>query len=408
MRAFIPFTVAGLLATFVGLSIVASTVRSAANDDFEPSERIILMQTGRVLKGVASRNAGGWLVEQANGRIQVPLDQVTLVATSLADAYRKQRDSIVEPTPATHMSLAQWCISYRLHDEARDELKKCLRLDPDHSAARKLLYRLDESLDPATVKKPAPIDRNSLRTPDGFMVPDAESLGGLSSEAAVTFTQRIQPLLVNKCGNTSCHGTIKSGERSEGFHLTPVRIGTTAHRLYTERNLAEVMRYIDLKDPGQSPLMILPQGTHAGTAGVFHGTSGHTQIKMLRSWIKTVADEKRAEEEEFAVRPSIVAKARQAFAEVQAANPEWPEDNQEKIPRKLPANPAATPLSGNPLKGPGDSQPESADRNVLQASARQTDDSHATSKETYRDDEHSTDPFDPDIFNRRFHSSPRR
>lgn len=403
VRAFVHHTVTPFLAILVGLSIVVSAWRCVASDDHEPSERVILMQSGRVLTGVATRNAGGWLVEQANGRIQVPIEQVTLVANSMVDAYRKQRDAIVEPTPATHMALAQWCISYRLHNEARDELKKCLKLDADHSAARKLLHRLDETLDPVEMKKPAAIDKNTLRTADGFMIPDAESLGGLSSDAAITFTQRIQPLLVNKCGNTSCHGTTKPGERDAGFHLTPVRPGNTAHRLYTERNLAEVMRYIDRNDPGQSPLLTLPQGTHAGTAGVFNGTTGHAQIKMLRSWIKTVADEKRAQDEEFAVRPSIVAKARQAVAEVQAANPDWPEENPEKIPRKLPVNTAAT-----PLKGGSEFKPETPDRKVQQASDQRPEAGNIQSKVSPRDVERTADPFDPEVFNRRFHSPPRR
>ena len=162
----------------VALSLTALSL-SARADEGEVRERVIVMTSGRILTGQTTRNAGGWLVEHASGRVQVPGDQVKVVADSMRDAYRKQRDAIVEPTPATHVMLAQWCITYRLNDEARDELKKCLKRDPEHEEARKLLRRLDESLTAKTVTPQSTV--LPLRTPDGFVVPDVESLGGLSA-----------------------------------------------------------------------------------------------------------------------------------------------------------------------------------------------------------------------------------
>lgn len=408
MRACLSFPACLILATTVGLSAAVTFVLPVFGDDSEARERVILMNSGRILTGFASRNAGGWLVEQSNGRVQVPGEQVKIVADSLVDAYRKQRDSVVEPTPATHLALAQWCISYRLHGEARDELRKCLKLDPDDSSARKLLRRLDDMLDPPMDKRAGPAERAPLRSPEGFLVPDAESLGGLSTDAALSFTQRIQPLLVNKCGNASCHGTTSHTEKSSGFHLMPVRSGTNAHRLYTERNLAEVVRYIDLQEPSLSPLVAIPQGAHGGTAGVFHGTNGNAQIKMLRAWIKTVAAEKRSEEEELADRPSIFNKSRVTAlpprelvadpgAEALEANSpgnvgtRTVEDAAVKadktLVRTVPNPNAVIPASGKDARGNRDEKPAAA--------------AAATTAE-------KIDAFDPDVFNRQFHASPRR
>ncbi len=409
MRACLTFPACLILATTVCLSVVVTFVLPVLGDDSEAQERVILMNSGRILTGFATRNAGGWLVEQSNGRVQVPGDQVKIVADSLVDAYRKQRDSVVEPTPATHIALAQWCISYRLHGEARDELRKCLKLDPDDASARKLIRRLEAVLEPAMDKRAGPAERAPLRSPEGFLVPDAESLGGLSTDAALNFTQRIQPLLVNKCGNASCHGTTSHTEKSSGFHLMPVRSGTSAHRLYTERNLAEVMRYIDLREPSLSPLVAIPQGAHGGTAGVFHGTNGNTQIKMLRAWIKTVAAEKRAEEEELADRPSIFNKSRK---------PVMP-------PRELAADPLAEELEASGTGNVGTRAVESAPgtRDVAAAKADKTSmravpnsnsviPASGTDARGKRDEKPAAagtvDAFDPDVFNRQFHTSPRR
>ena len=67
------------LAAF-GLSLVAALALTAQADDVGLRDRVIVMNSGRILTGQMTRNAGGWLVEQANGRVQVPEDQVKLVA----------------------------------------------------------------------------------------------------------------------------------------------------------------------------------------------------------------------------------------------------------------------------------------------------------------------------------------
>ena len=372
-----------LLAAF-GLSVVASLALTVRADDGAMRDRVIVMNSGRILTGQMTRNAGGWLVEQANGRVQVPEDQVKLVADNLREAYRKQRDAIVEPTPATHMMLAQWCISYRLHDEARDELKKCLNRDSDHEEARKVLRRLDESL---TVKPVAPAASLSpLRTPEGFVVPEVESLGGLSKATATAFTTRVQPLLMNKCGNASCHGAASRGE----FKLHAIRFGSSGHRIYTERNLAEALRYIDIKDPALSPLIAVPQGSHGGTAAIFHGPQSAEQLKTLRNFIKQVAHEKQLEERELAQRPSVLDKQKPSHREVDVAV-----TTASGLSRR---DTAVMPAAASAAT----SKSRVVTANVIEPDSRSPrslpDDDTAIPL-----DDAPHDPFDPDVFNRRFH-----
>ena len=383
MRALPVVRVGVVVLAAYGLSLVVSLALTARAGEDGMRERVIVMNSGRILTGQMTRNAGGWLVEQANGRVQVPEDQVKLVADSLRDAYRKQRDAIVEPTPATHMMLAQWCISYRLHDEARDELKKCLKRDPDHEEARKLLRRLDDSL---TVKPVPAATLSPLKTPDGFVVPEVESLGGLSKETATAFTARVQPLLMNKCGNASCHGSASEG----AFKLNSIRFGSNGHRLYTERNLAEVLRYIDIHDPALSPLMAVPQGSHGGTAAIFHGPQSAEQLKSLRNFIRLVAKEKQVEERELAQRPSVLGKRKSSPGEVDASTTMPSESS--------PRNTTVTPVAASIPTA----RPRIATANGIEIGSPRTlpDDDTAIPL-----DETSNDAFDPDVFNRRFHGA---
>lgn len=371
-----------LLAVF-GLSLVVLLALTVRADEDGMRERVIVMNSGRILTGQMTRNAGGWLVEQANGRVQVPADQVKLVADNLRDAYRKQRDAIVEPTPATHVMLAQWCISYRLYDEARDELIKCLKRDPDHEEARKLLRRLDDSL---TVKPVATAGTLSTwKTPDGFVMPEVESLGGLSKETAIAFTSRVQPLLMNKCGNASCHGSAAGNE----FKLYSIRVGSNGHRLYTERNLAEVLRHIDIRDPALSPLIAIPQGSHGGTSAIFHGPQSAEQLKALRNFIKQVAKEKLTEEQELAQRPSVLGKKKPSPGDVEATT---------KISEPSRRDTALTPAAASTTTT---ARPRIATANGVRGDSPQTlpDDDTALPLA-----EAPNDPFDPDVFNRRFHA----
>lgn len=263
------------------------------HDTEDTREQLVLFTNGRMLSGRVSRNGGGYLIEQANGRIQVPADDVKFVAKDLRDAYRKQRDSIVEPTPATHLALANWCISHRLLDEANDELKKCLNADPENQEARRLLQRLTDSF--RTNLPPKVVEPMPLKTVDGFLQPEVESLGGLSKETAAQFTSRVQPLLLNKCGNASCHGSTSTNP----FKLTPARLGSMGSRQNTERNLAETLKYLDMEDVASSHLLRATKGSHGGKGTIFIGPAGSDQMKQLREWALTVAKEKHAKDEEF-------------------------------------------------------------------------------------------------------------
>ncbi len=258
----------------------------------EPHEQLVMLSSGRILSGQIQRNAGGYLVERPGGSVQITVDDAFFIADDLRGLYRKQRDATVHPTPSTYLSLANWCISVRLHDEARDELKKCLKVDPDNNEARRLLQRMTDTIRsslPSSAVRSAP-----RRTHDGFLQMDFESLGGLSRETATLFTSRIQPLLLNKCGNASCHGQASPNE----FRLVSARIGGNGSRQNSERNLAATLKFVDTDDVASSPLLNMTD-SHGGKGSIFVGTAGSEQIRLLRNWARSVAAEKQATKREL-------------------------------------------------------------------------------------------------------------
>ncbi len=366
----------------LGLATMAVRGEQGANPDPEDTrERLVMLTSGRILSGQVSRNAGGYLVEQQNGRVQVSADEVRFIVNDLKEAYRQQRDSVVHPTPSTHVALANWCISHRLNDEARDELRKCLKSDPENEEARRLLQRLTDTMRAGlapVVAPPAP-----LKTADGFLQPNVESLGGLSRESATMFTSRIQPILLNKCGNASCHGTTSSN----GFRLSNARNHGNGSRQTSERNLAETMRYIDFDDVSQSQLLSLSKGSHGGRGAIFTGSAASDQFKLLRSWAVTVVREKQAEANELEQMPNITGKKNGKSAKPRVTQASLADDDQESttsqedVAELLPAS-GSTIAKPRKVSKPREISPDPSDTEATPALQ-------------------PFDPFDPEVFNRR-------
>jgi hypothetical protein len=146
-----------------------------------------------------------------------------------------------------------------------------------------MLQRVDALLDPP---EPAVEQRAPVRQIGGFEVAEVSALAGLDPEHARFFTERVQPILMNKCGNASCHGPAAENE----FRLTRVRLTGGAHRVHSERNLAVTLKYVDRRSPDRSPLLLVPQGNH-GRAGraIFDGPFGDEQFGTIREWVRGIA-----------------------------------------------------------------------------------------------------------------------
>ena len=248
---------------------------------------LLVMKTGRTIGGRISQSAGGYVIEQPHGTIVVPFELVEFPARDEREAVKLFRQRTPNPTAGFHVGLAQWCLRYQLLDEARDELRAALLVEPHRADARNMLRRLNDVLDPPE----PPADHKAardIRTEDGFDLPEATSLAGLAPDTARIFTERVQPILMNKCGNVACHGSAADRE----FRLTRVRLTGGAHRVHSERNLAATLSYVDRRHPDRSPLVVIPQGNH-GRAGrtVFSGPFGNEQLETLRDWVRQVAEQ---------------------------------------------------------------------------------------------------------------------
>lgn len=275
----------------IALMVTSQAGREAWADDVVPApvpasdtpQQIIVLLTGRVITGDVVERPGGYLVNNEIGQVVIPFTQVRLTAADLPDAYRKLKAGITSPTATAHVTLGEWCFTNRLYDSAREQAKAALLLEPQRTDARTLLKQVEQvALGGASWEIAEPVVAKSR---DGFVKEEVRSLDGLSPSVTKDFVRRVQPLVLNKCGNAACHGSPGPSD----FRLTPVRLGMSGFRGLTDRNLSALLKLIDVQQPEASPLLVVPSGVHGGNGSIWTGPRADDQLAELRDWVRRAA-----------------------------------------------------------------------------------------------------------------------
>lgn len=278
-------------AVAAGETPVAASPGQASSDQEStgPVEGILVMKSGAVVAGKIVRSGDFYKVIGPYGQGHFPAELVKLKAADLDDAYQKLREIAKSHHSANaRITLARWCLTHHLDNQARLELHEALVLEPDSQDAKRLLRDAEESI--RSKQKYSAVEQPSISArgarPASSADDETVTLGGLSHEQALQFTRRIQPLLVNTCASAGCH----SRDSQNGFRLQNAAPGTNANRNATERNLAQILEHIDIKKPRASSLLTAP-GRHHGRNGrpVFVGPRGDEKRGELEKWIVAVA-----------------------------------------------------------------------------------------------------------------------
>jgi hypothetical protein len=377
--------------------------------DAQPPTLMVLFD-GRVMYGQISERPGGYMIEAPDSKQVIPHQMIRLLASSLEDAYVKQRDTMKMPTAGDHLLLAQWCLDNKLYGPTTEQLEAALKLEPNRSEARRLL------LEVAALTQPqAPAGGLRYTGTTGRSTQIERTAAGISPDAQAEFVRRVQPILVNRCGNATCHGS--AAENS--FKLINVRSGQRQQRLETETNLAAVLQQINSAKPAESPLLVRSMDPDSRAhRGAFSAAAGTSQQDRLREWVRQVARDQRGtnpakeawatDESEFAAQAAYAFGAdpsktprddgvRQAAGEVEIAEPDAADAEVEsplliEIPRTPQAKPQTAPAGGNRNRVPPSTQ----------GTTRTPKEQSALLRQILEEDR--PDAFDPNEFNRKAHS----
>ncbi len=349
--------------------MVAASVTEADEPQLLPQTGILVLRTGRVLRGDIVRVGDRYVVAVGeHDEVGVPVDAVEMQCASLQEAYARQRNQLpTNSKVADHLKLADWCLQYDLLGCAAEQLMAAQRCDPSdpHNVVFEKRLRLAAQ---QSVSSSAP----ATRTAKIVVPPDLDKMTrSLPSGTVERFTNTVQPILINRCGASNCHGP----NSHASFRLTFPSWRRTLPRRYTQRNLQSALALLDQGDPRRSPLLVMATQAHGDAKTPPLTDDNVTQLNHLAEWIYHSLGSQTPDPPAALNSPDalLLQPGHRASSESAAA-------------KKTPAVAS---------RNPGPAAPRSDHPSAAQPSASDTSDIPPPPVS-------GNDPFDPEVFNRRY------
>lgn len=240
-----------------------------------PPDRVVVLNGGRVYRGVVRQQPNGVEVTNRGGSLVLPRDMVRATAPTLSAAHDKLLADVDATDPDALTDIAGWCHTNGLTEAARGHLVAALTLDPTRDDLRRTLVR---------VERAAAVSARRVRTASRDRPTTAPAGGGVSAGSLGAFTRAVEPILISRCGNAGCHG---GGDRNpRPFRLTTPSRSPAA----TRRNLAAAAAFVGDGTAAGSPLLssCTSRADRRGRTP-FSGTGGDASYRLLAAWIAAAA-----------------------------------------------------------------------------------------------------------------------
>ena len=365
--------------------LIASLGLTAAElqaDEFQlgpmPTEGVLLLGNGHVVWGTISRTGDLYYVVLPNGEIRLRASEVDFFCRDLEDGYHRKRAALRQGDVRDHLDLAQWCLRHELLGHAGRELADALQIEPRHPMIAVLDRRLQMAMRPPPKRVAA---KKSTQTAPSIGELDKLVLS-MPAGSMEMFTQTIQPLLANSCTTAACHGPGASAD-FRLLRLPPARLPS---RLTTLRNLHATLQWVDRDEPASSRLLTAVVAPHGTAETPIFANRRAEQYGRLVAWVHRVAaveppriPQTVSQTEQPPVR-AMTAKMLGFDFTTNAAEP---------------INPSTPPVPAEPF---GETQPAPIGRNVKDPFNKP----FPIISGSPLGDFIPIDPFDPEIFNRRF------
>lgn len=269
--------VAFLLGGLFAMPLIAEPLDDSAS---EGGVSHLLLANGEVLEGRVTRVADRYDVWQPGGEIHLKVAEVAAVCPTLAECLKHRRKLSGLESPDDPAAVFDWCIRHRLLDDAANELTAIRNLEPNHPR----LHLLERKLELANALSTAPLAaKASVAQPSGEELD--RMVRGMPTGAVETFTNTIQPLLMNYCATAGCHGQSSPSD----FKLLRVSPKRTADRRTTQRNLHAALGLIDPTSPKKSLLLTMASQPHGDkSVAPLNRDSPHHQ--SLAAWVARFAN----------------------------------------------------------------------------------------------------------------------
>jgi hypothetical protein len=278
----------------------------------------VLLQHGAVIHGFIKPQADSVTVVMDKGK-QVTLvkKQILFIGPTMESLYKYQTRAIRKWGTGEHWHLAQWCIQNGMLDQAIEHYLELEKQAGDNPKFKQLDLQLKQALladedvrramaqqgiEPPTIESHD--KKNHLASNSGQVVqasanvpksmPHADKT--IASEEAFpihavpgylrrSFQTELTPIVVSRCGQSGCHGILSKNQ----FQVFQP-VGQQAASL-NERNLENVLRFIDADRPDQSDLLhfaVKPHGTQRNASFNLQREEDRLHLDRISKWIQSL------------------------------------------------------------------------------------------------------------------------
>ena len=344
---------------------------------------VLVLRTGRVLRGEITQVGDRFIVAIGDSdEIAVPAASVDLHCQNLDEAYRRRSERISRvATASAHLALADWCLSNELLPQAAEQLLAAQQLEPKNAE----VARFERRLQVAARQGEGPAPARPTPTPSGSVkleqqVDLDQFARGLPSGTMEQFTSGIQPLLVNRCGASPCHGP----NAESTFRLARPAAGRLAARRLTQRNLYAALQYVDKEKPLSSPLIRQATLAHGKSRQAPIDPRETESLRQLANWL-TRFQQGSTRPANLEPQPAVLSQRdsagqpeAQLVTHLEPVGPSTEDDELDDPSMPEAKSPAAQPPVGTPSSSTTGAPAAPSAAGV-------------------------SDPFDPEVFNRRYH-----
>jgi hypothetical protein len=324
---------------------------------------MLVLRNGQIVEGQITRAGDYYVVLLGKtGEIRLPQADVDFQCSSREEAYAVLSARLPATAAAGHLDLADWCLQQGMLSHAASELVTVMRIEPDHPRLKQLETYLEIAAKAPAVKPAAPLTGAARVTSEQLEKTARE----MPSGSVEKFTAIVQPLLLNRCGANQCHGPNGKSD----FTLLRPAAGQFASQRFTQRNLYSVLQQIDQSNPEASPLLMVPQRRHGTALSAVFDKHSQKQLEEITAWVKM----------------AISAPAVQGPSTIPAAQ------------TAMLSQPGDTPAAANPpLPFPPATAETAGPVRTLRPEFDPPVKPRAGAAPVIRD------PFDPELFNRKYH-----
>ncbi len=266
---------------FVGMSLLLNCDAGfcLAADPAGETRPCVLLTNDNVLYGTAKQTGEWVLVRNGDGNeSRLPRQNVACWANSIRDLYQFRIDRRRPGNLQDLLADARWCLDHELLDETTQLITEIRKYDPDGVTTRLLENRVQH--------RTAPTDQPTASIPSVETTSHSDASEASSDDASVvglaelrSFASQIQPLLANRCGN--CH----SDPSERAWSLMLPAHGMRPSSRMTRENIRRTILFVDTETPESSELLVKALTPHGGTAAALDANDARA-LEAFRLWIR--------------------------------------------------------------------------------------------------------------------------